>query len=71
MASNWTETDIEVGGVRLHSYRMGIQDGPSLVLVHGFSDNGLCWLPVARELDTQYNIVLRITRPIWTRSGLF
>jgi pimeloyl-ACP methyl ester carboxylesterase len=39
-------------------YRMGVPDGPPLVLVHGFSDNGLCWLPLARELEARYDIVM-------------
>ncbi|MBN1138816.1 MAG: alpha/beta hydrolase [Anaerolineae bacterium] len=58
MQTNWTETDVIVDGVRLHIYRMGIPGGPPLVLVHGFSDNGLCWLPVAQELASRYDIVM-------------
>jgi N-formylmaleamate deformylase len=58
MHSNWTESSVVVDGAHLHTYQMGVPDGPPLVLVHGFSDNGLCWLSVARELETRYNIAM-------------
>jgi N-formylmaleamate deformylase len=28
------------------------------MLLHGFSDNGLCWLPVARDLEAQYDVIM-------------
>jgi N-formylmaleamate deformylase len=31
---------------------------PALVLQHGFSDNGLCWGPVAQELAAEYDIFM-------------
>jgi pimeloyl-ACP methyl ester carboxylesterase len=29
-----------------------------MVLQHGFSDSGLCWAPVAQELEGEYEIVM-------------
>jgi pimeloyl-ACP methyl ester carboxylesterase len=29
-----------------------------LVLVHGFSDNGLCWTPVARDFESEYDVIM-------------
>jgi pimeloyl-ACP methyl ester carboxylesterase len=58
MLSHWTQDDLLVNGVRLHYYRTGHGDKRPLVLVHGFSDNGLCWTPVARDLEAEYDIVM-------------
>lgn len=55
MLPDWTQTDYN----GLHVYRTGAGTGkPALVLVHGFSDNGLCWAPVAQELETTYDILM-------------
>lgn len=45
----WQSGDIVVNGLRLHYTRTG-GDKPQVVLVHGFSDDGLCWTPVAEAL---------------------
>jgi N-formylmaleamate deformylase len=58
MLAHWTHHDVMVNGVRIHSYRTGQGDKPPLVLVHGFSDNGLCWTPVARDLEAEYDVVM-------------
>ncbi len=54
MLHHWTKNDLLVNGVRLHYYRTGHGDKRPLVLVHGFSDNGLCWTPTARDLESEY-----------------
>ncbi|HNT77106.1 MAG TPA: alpha/beta hydrolase [Anaerolineae bacterium] len=58
MVSHWTQADLLVNGVRIHYTRTGHGDKPSLVLIHGFSDNGLCWTPVARALEADYDIIM-------------
>jgi pimeloyl-ACP methyl ester carboxylesterase len=58
MLAHWTHTDLFVNGVRLHYYRTGHGDKPPLVLVHGFSDNGLCWTPTARDLEADYDVIM-------------
>ncbi|HOE08978.1 MAG TPA: alpha/beta hydrolase [Treponemataceae bacterium] len=55
--SNWKQSNIVVGDVTLHYTRTG-GNKPPLVLIHGFSDNGLCWTPVARELESVYDIIM-------------
>jgi pimeloyl-ACP methyl ester carboxylesterase len=55
MQTHWKEIDVD----GIHVYRTGEQTGkPVLVLQHGFSDNGLCWAPVARELEDEYEILM-------------
>jgi N-formylmaleamate deformylase len=58
MLPHWTQGDLLVNGVRLHYYRTGQEDKRPLVLVHGFSDNGLCWAPVAHDLETEYDVIM-------------
>ena len=50
MESKWQSADLEVNGLSLHYTRTG-GDKPSLLLAHGFSDDGLCWTPVAEALE--------------------
>jgi pimeloyl-ACP methyl ester carboxylesterase len=47
-----------VNGARLHYYRTGHGEKRPIVLVHGFSDNGLCWTPVARALESEYDVIM-------------
>jgi pimeloyl-ACP methyl ester carboxylesterase len=58
MQSNWTDSYVTVGGDKFHYWRTGQGDKPVVVLLHGFSDNGMCWLPVARDLQDKYDLIL-------------
>lgn len=58
MLPHWTDKDIIVAGVKIHYYRTGDGNKPTLVLTHGFSDNGLCWVHVARDLEAEYDVIL-------------
>lgn len=59
LSPHWTENDVLlVNGVRLHYYRTGHGDKRPMVLIHGFSDNGLCWTPVARALEADYDVIM-------------
>jgi N-formylmaleamate deformylase len=55
--SNWSEGQIHTNGVNLHYYRTGGNKQP-VVLLHGFTDNGLCWTRVARALEQDYDVVM-------------
>ena len=56
--AHWTQNDLTLHGVRFHYCRTGNGDKPPLVLVHGFSDNGLCWLQTALDLEAEYDIIM-------------
>jgi N-formylmaleamate deformylase len=58
MLPHWTQKDCRCNGVMLHYFRTGNGDKRSMVLVHGFSDNGLCWAPVARDLEFKYDVIM-------------
>ncbi len=55
--TNWTDGYIETNGITIHYTRTG-GGKPPVVLCHGFSDNGLCWTPVARELEAVYDVIM-------------
>lgn len=56
----WQSAYIEANGIRLHYTRTGGTGGdkPVLVLLHGFSDDGLCWTPTAEALAGDFDIIM-------------
>ena len=58
MLTQWEQNDLLIDGVRIHYHRTGHGDKRPLVLVHGFSDNGLCWSPVAHALESEYDVIM-------------
>jgi pimeloyl-ACP methyl ester carboxylesterase len=55
--SAWQSDYVETNGLRLHYTRTG-GDKPPVVLAHGFSDDGLCWTPVAQQLEQAYDVIM-------------
>lgn len=55
---SWVEGDVDVDGGRLHYHRTGDGLQPPIVLLHGFSDNGLCWRRVAEVLEVTFDVVM-------------
>lgn len=53
----WQSSLIETNGIRLHVTRSD-GDKPALVLLHGFSDDGLCWTPIAQQFEDAYDVIL-------------
>ena len=61
MLSDWDQHDVVVQGTHFNYYRTPETHGsgkPVLVLQHGFTDNGLCWVPVAQALAAEYDIIM-------------
>ena len=58
MMPQWTEDFVTVDDRQIHYIRTGQGDKPALILLHGFSDNGLCWLTLARDLQDQFDVIL-------------
>jgi len=54
---SYRERDLVIRGARLHLYEMG-DAGPLLILAHGFTDHGLCWLRLAQELAPSARVVM-------------
>lgn len=58
MLSHWLDAYVTVNDLTSHYIRTGDSHKPPLLLLHGFSDNGLCWLSVARALEAQFDVIL-------------
>ena len=58
MDEAWTQGVVDSAGVAIHFHRTGDGEQPSLVLAHGFSDNGLCFRRTARALEDVFDIVM-------------
>lgn len=54
---HWHSDTIPSNGLRIHYTRTG-GDKPPVVLAHGFSDDGLCWTPVAEILAHHYDVIM-------------
>lgn len=55
--SSWQTGDLQVNTVKIHYTRTG-GNKPSLVLAHGFTDDGLCWTPIAEILEPDYDVIM-------------
>lgn len=64
----WSDSQVITNGVTLHYYRTG-GDKPPIVLLHGFTDSGLCWRPVAQALESEYDVVMIDARGHGRSSG--
>jgi N-formylmaleamate deformylase len=53
----WMTGTVTTDGTNLHYYRSG-GEKPPIVLLHGITDDGLCWSPVAEELSGDYDLIL-------------
>lgn len=54
---SWGSSDLIINNVRIHYYQTG-NSLRQVVLLHGFSDNALCFERVGRELEKEYSIIL-------------
>jgi len=63
LPDGWSDGYVYANGVRLHYYHaVSAPEKPEIVMVHGVTDNGLCWTNLARELQDDYDIYMVDTR---------
>lgn len=55
--SHWQEGYVVANDIRIHYWRTG-GDHPPLIMAHGYSDDGLCWTAMAKELEANYDVIL-------------
>jgi len=53
----WTETDVDVGGLRLHLRRVVEPVAPPILLLHGLGVSGSVWQAFARRLAPRFAAV--------------
>ena len=56
-ARAWNSGFVPVTGRRLAYHRTG-GTGPAVVLSHGLTDNGLCWIGLAAALAGEFDVVM-------------
>lgn len=66
----WQAGTVPVSGGHLAYHRTG-GVGPSLVLSHGLTDNGLCWSRLASALEPDFDVVMLDARGHGESSRLF
>jgi pimeloyl-ACP methyl ester carboxylesterase len=57
MIIEYQEGDVVIDGIKIHYYRSGGKK-PPIVLLHGATDDGLCWGRTAQELAERYDVIL-------------
>ncbi|MBX3015901.1 MAG: alpha/beta hydrolase [Caldilineaceae bacterium] len=55
--ARWSASSVNVNGLYIHYYRTGGAK-PPLVFAHGLTDNGLCWAPLVRHLEADYDCIM-------------
>lgn len=55
--AEWITGRCKANGTELHYLRTG-GDKPPVVLLHGLTANGACWTPLARALESDYDVVM-------------
>jgi N-formylmaleamate deformylase len=68
ISPHWFEGIVTANGIQQHYYRTG-GDKPSLMLLHGFSENGQCWSRVAKALEQDYDVIMVDARGHGQSSG--
>lgn len=55
--AGWKDGYVLANGIRIHYWRTGGAK-PVMVMLHGSSDDGLCWTNFAKEFTAQYDVVM-------------
>lgn len=55
--TNWTKRVCRANGIDIQYLRTGGAK-PPVVLLHGLTGSGACWTPVARALESDYDVVM-------------
>jgi pimeloyl-ACP methyl ester carboxylesterase len=59
----WSDGYVYANGIRIHYYHALPAAGkPVIVMVHGVTDNGLCWTTLTWKLQENYDIYMLDTR---------
>jgi pimeloyl-ACP methyl ester carboxylesterase len=65
---DWNEGKVFANGICQHYYRTG-KDKPLLLLLHGFTENSMCWSRVARGLEQDFDVIMVDARGHGRSSG--
>ncbi|HET7651284.1 MAG TPA: alpha/beta hydrolase [Gammaproteobacteria bacterium] len=54
---DWSAANCDANGINIHYVRTG-RSKPPVILLHGLIANGACWTFVARDLETEYDVIM-------------
>lgn len=60
--ANWSEGYAPANGLNIHYYRTGGSEKPVIILLHGVMDDGLGWIPAARDLQGNFDVIMTDAR---------
>src|SRR5438094_9163294 len=66
----WSEGNVQANGITIHYHRTGGGNKPSILLLHGVTDSGLCWSRVAHDLEGSYDVVMTDARGHGRSGGI-
>jgi len=58
---HWTDGYVMANNIRIHYWRTG-GEKPVILLLHGFSDDGLCWANLAKVMEADYDVIMADAR---------
>lgn len=53
----WQDGNVLLEEGKIHYYRTG-GEKPPVILLHGFTDNGMCWTRLAEGLEAEYDLIM-------------
>ncbi len=56
--TDYSQADVQANGITIHYYRTGDKNKRPVLLLHGITDNGLCWPRAAQELGKDYDVIM-------------
>lgn len=56
--TEWPDSHAHANGIDIYYHRTGGPNQPSIILLHGVMDNGLCWTRVARDLQERFDVIM-------------
>ena len=68
--TGWSEGDVHASGIDIHYHRTSSNNKPSILLLHGITDNGLCWSRVAHDLEGSHNVIMTDARGHGRSDGI-
>lgn len=54
----WSEHYVQARDLTIHYYRTGGESLPTMMLLHGVMDDGLGWIPVARDFRERFDVLM-------------
>lgn len=69
IGTDWSAEHVQANGVRQHVYRSGDGRKPPVMLLHGFMENGISWLRVAKALTADYDVIMPDARAHGRSAG--